>query len=249
MHREVRMMQRRTLSPRTLTTCRKRGARLVGLRLGLVSKTRFAMQTLSFGQVRFNGGPAKAPRTALTFSAAIRPVFRGGFSLMDASFASCRGQNCALCVYASDRGRTGHLGSVFRRHNSRVAFVPIGGALRRNFASGMLGDYFFASRRVFSHFRGCGLHDSGTHDNGITLALGRLDRFRPNSFIMRVSRNMNHFNKLMHVPGKGAARRIVGLVCRGRSIMFISVRSLRGVSGCGKGRKRAPHLGGLKANT
>lgn len=242
-------MRSRAISPRTLGTCRNRRARLVGLSEGLVSKTRFAIHTLRFFQMSFKRGTLKAPRTHLSFRASMRPVFRGGFSLITDSFASFLRQGCHLCVYSSDVGRARHLGSVFGRENSSVAFRPMSHALRRKFISRTLQIYIFASRRVFSQFRGCGLHDSGTHDKGITLSLGRLGVFRPNSCIMRVSRNVKHFTNLIHVPGKGAARRIVGLICRGRSIIFMSVRSLRGVSGCGKGRKRRPHVDGLNAKT
>lgn len=228
---------------------RTRSGKKVGLRKTLVSNTGFAIHTLSFQEVRFNGGPAKAPSTAVRFRAATRPVFRGGFSLMTTSFERCHRGNCSLCVYDSDEGRARHVQTVFRSENSRVPFVTMRHALRRNFTSSTLHLYVFASRRLFSHFRGCGLGDSGTHSKGMTLSLGRLGRFAPNSCIIRASRNIKHFSKLMHVPGNSAARRIVGLICRGRSIIFISVRSLRGMSGCGNGRKRTPHLGGLNANT
>lgn len=179
----------------------------------------------------------------------MRPVFRGGFSVITRDFHRCLSHRCAVCVYDSDLGRASHVHTVFRSHKSGVSFATIRQALRRNFTSSALHVYIFASRRLFSHFRGCGLGDSGTHDNGITLDLGRLGRFAPNSCIIRASRNIKHFTKLMHVPGNSAARRIVGVICRGRSIIFISVRSLRGISGCGKGRNRTPHLGGLNAKT
>lgn len=214
-----------------------------------MSNDRFAIHTLSFHQLRFNGGPANAPGTDIAFSASTRPVFRGGFSLMTNSFGRCLRGKCALCVYDSDVGRASHVQTVFRSQKSGVGFAPMRHAIRRNFISGALHLYVFASRRLFSHFRGCGLGDSGTHSNGITLSLGRLGRFAPNSCIIRASRNVKHFSKLIHVPGKSAARRILGLIFRGRSIIFISVRSLRGISGCGNGSNRTPHLGGLKAKT
>lgn len=188
--------------------------------------------------------------TALAFSVRTRPVCRGGFSLMDRSFRGCLRSNCALCVLDSMRGRTAHVETVFRSQKSSVPFASIGGAVRRNFTSRALHIYLFASRRLFSHFRGFGLGDSGTEDKGLSLSLGRLGRFAANSCVMRVSRNIKRFNKLIHARmGKGV-RRTVELVCRGGSVVFIDVRSLRGLSGCGNGSdKRPPGLDGLKAKT
>lgn len=217
---------------------------------GLIQNRSFLQRILSFHHVRFKTQPVKATSTAVRFSARARPVCRGGFSQIDRSFRGCLSRNCALCVLDSRRGRTGHVQVVFRSENSGVPFATMGHAVRRKFTSSALHVYFFASRRLFSHFRGFGLGDSGTQDKGVALSLGRLGRFSRKSCVMRVSRNMKRFKNLMHARIGNGVRRTVGLVCRGGSVVFIDVRSLRGLSGCGKGRdNRPPGLDGLNANT
>ncbi len=242
----ARTLVRRRIQDRVRRTRRRRG---LETSLVLISKTYLLESLLSFREVRVKRGPDKIPRIILRFRRSPRPVCRGGFSLIGGSFSSFLRGKCALCVLTSSTGRTRQLTTVFRSRTSKVMFAPMSGALRNNFSSRSLGVYYFASRRVFSQFRGCGLQDSGTHDKGITLSLGRLRRFGVKSCMIRMSRNINGFNNLIRLPINSAIQRVVGVVCRGSSLIFIPVRSLRGIDGCQNGSNRPPHVGHLKAKT
>lgn len=239
----------------------------VGTRLGLISTSSFRRTLIRRIHVRFNGrsrnsitegrrrllATGNSGRTLVTFSVTPRPLFRGGFGLLTRALRSCRLRNCALCVLTSDRGRRRQLGSVFsdrRLGECRIHFAPMSGAVRRKFISRRGRTYFFASRRVFSQFRGCGLHSSSTETKGVTLAVGRLRRVSCNSFVIRISCNVKGFNKLIHIPANSDCRRVVHVICGGGSGISIDVRSLCGVDGCHEdSANRPPHLSALKANT